>query len=74
VIVSTVTTLAQLAYAKLDEEARDLDQARLAVDAIGALLPPLEGHAPDELLRDLRQMRANLQLAYADAASADPVE
>jgi hypothetical protein len=30
----------------------------------------LEGAVPDEALRDLRQATANLQLAYASAASS----
>lgn len=73
-IVSTVTTLGQLAYAKLDESSRDLEQARLAIDTVQVLLPTLEGHVPQELLRDLGAMQANLQLSYASAASSAPVE
>jgi hypothetical protein len=68
-IVSTVTTLGQLAYAKLEESSRDLDQAQLAIDSIQVLLPKLEGHVPAELSRDLGQMVTNLQLAYAKAAT-----
>ncbi|HJV29450.1 MAG TPA: hypothetical protein VJ645_02945 [Gaiellaceae bacterium] len=70
-LVSTITTLAQLAYAKLEKERRDLDQARMAIDAITALLPLIEGHVPAELTRDLGKMCANLQLEYASATSAD---
>jgi hypothetical protein len=73
-VLSTVTTLAQLGYAKLEEQSRDLDQARLAIDTIGVLLPTLEGHIPAELSRDLGSMHANLQLAYASAASEKTVE
>ena len=69
-LLSTITTLAQLAYAKLEETSRDVEQARVAIDAIAALLPLIEPHLPDELGRDLRQMLANLQLAYSAAASA----
>ena len=72
-VVSTVTTLAQLGYAKLEEGTRDLDQARLAIDSLRALVPQLEGHVPAEVTRDLNAMVANLQLAYAEAA-AKPVE
>jgi len=72
-LLSTITTLAQLAYAKLEESSRDLEQARVAIDAISVLLPLIAPHVPDELVRDLNQMVANLQLAYAAAAaSADP--
>ena len=68
-LLSTITTLAQLAYAKLEEQSRDLDQARMAIDAITALLPLIEGHVPAEVSRDLGKMCANLQLAYAQAAA-----
>jgi hypothetical protein len=67
VVLSTVTTLGQLTYAKL--EAGDLDQARLAIDAMAALLPTLEGRVEADLLRDFRQVLANVRLAYAEAAS-----
>jgi len=68
-VVSTVTTLAQLGYAKVEEGTRDLDQARLAIESLRALVPVLEGHVPPELTRDLNAMVANLQLAYASAAA-----
>ena len=68
IVLSTVSTLGQLAYAKLD--AKDLEQARLAIDAIAALLPTLEGHVEEQLLRDFKQLLANVRLAFADAAAA----
>jgi hypothetical protein len=67
-LLSTLSTLAQLGYAKLEPASRDLDQARLAIEALRALMPVLEGAVPDETLRDFRQVIANLQLAYASAA------
>jgi Domain of unknown function (DUF1844) len=70
-LLSTVTTLGQLGFAKLEESSRDLEQARLAIDTLQVLVPKLEGHVPAELARDLGQMVANLQLAYASAAAAD---
>ena len=70
-LVSTITTLAQLAYAKLEEDSRDLEQARLAIDAVAGLLPLIEGQVPAELTRDLGKMCANLQLAYASATPAN---
>jgi hypothetical protein len=73
-VLSTVTTLAQLAYAKLEDSSRDLDQARLAIDTIQVLLPTLEGHVPQELGRDLGTMLADLKLAYAGAAAERPVD
>jgi len=72
-LLSTVSTLGQLAYVKLG--ANERDQARLAIDALAALLPLLEGHADEQLLRDLKQLLANLRLAFVsggDAADAAP--
>jgi hypothetical protein len=68
-LLSTVTTLAQLAYAKLEEGTRDLVQARIAIDGMSALLPLIEEHVPEEIVRDLRSVLANLQLAYATESS-----
>lgn len=69
-VLSTVATLAQLGFAKLDESTRDLEQARLAIEAIKALLGTLEGAVPEEVLRDFNQVVANLQLSYAEAAES----
>ncbi len=68
-LLSTVTTLAQIGYAKLEEGTRDLEQAQLAIDALDLLIPKLEPHVPGEIIRDLRSMLTNLQLAYASAAA-----
>jgi hypothetical protein len=68
-LLSTAATLAQLGFAKLDESTRDLEQARLAIEGMKALLGALEGAVPEEALRDFHQVLANLQIAYADAAS-----
>jgi hypothetical protein len=68
-LVQTLYTLSSLGYRKLSAEDRDLDQARLAIEALRALLPVLEGAAGDDVLRDFKQVTANLQLAYADASS-----
>ena len=65
-LLSTVSTLASLTYAKL--EAGALDQAKLGIEAVAALIPVLEGSAGAETVRDLRAALANLQLAYADRA------
>ena len=67
-LLSTVSTLGQLAYVKLS--AGDRDQARLAIDALAAVLPTLEGHTDEQLLRDLKQLLANVRLAYASAVSS----
>jgi hypothetical protein len=62
-LVSAASTIASIAYAKL--EVRDLAEARRAIDALAALVPLIEG----ELAADLGRALANLQLAYAEAAS-----
>jgi hypothetical protein len=67
-LVQTVYTISSLAYRKLSAEDRDLDQARLAIEALRALVPTLEGSVAEEIVRDFKQVTANLQLAYADAA------
>lgn len=67
-LVHTSSMLASLAYGKLAPETRDLDDARLAIDALRALLPVL----PEQERNDVQQVVTNLQLAYADAAAAKP--
>ena len=67
-LVSTVSTLASVAYGKL--EGADLPESRLAIDAIGALVPLLSGQLEAGIVRDLEQALANLRLAYADAVAA----
>jgi hypothetical protein len=64
-LVHTSSMLASLAYGKLAPETRDLDDARLAIDALRALLPVLG----EQERNDLQQVVTNLQLAYADAAA-----
>jgi hypothetical protein len=67
-LVQMLYTMSSLGYRKLSAEDRDLDQARLAIEALRALVPVLEGTIADDVSRDFRQVTANLQLAYADAA------
>jgi hypothetical protein len=69
-LVQTLSTVSSLAYHRLGEEHRDLEQVRLAIEALRALVPVLAGAVPPELTRDFEQVTANLQLAYADAASS----
>ena len=64
-LVQTLSTVSSLAYHRLSEEHRDLEQVRLAIEALRALLPVLSASLPPELLRDFEQVTANLQLAYA---------
>jgi hypothetical protein len=65
VLVQTVFTISSLGYRRLGEEDRDLDQARLAIEALRALVPVLKDAVPAEVTRDFEQMVANMQLAYA---------
>jgi hypothetical protein len=69
VLVQTLSTVSSLAYHRLAEEHRDLEQVRLAIEALRALLPVVSGSLPPELVRDLEQVTANLQVAYADAVA-----
>jgi hypothetical protein len=69
-LLSTAATLASLAYGKLG--AGELDEARLAIDALRALVPVLEGGSEAEAARAVGQAVANLQLAYASAVAAAP--
>jgi hypothetical protein len=66
-LVQSLSTVSSLAYHRLAEESRDLEQARLAIEALRALVPVLRGAVSDELVRDFERVTANLQLAYADA-------
>jgi hypothetical protein len=66
-LLQTLYSVSSLGYHRLTGETRDLEQAQLAIEALRALLPVLEGSVPEEALRDFGQVLANLQLAYADA-------
>ena len=73
-LVQTLYTVSSLGYRKLSEEDRDLEQAQLAIEALRALVPVLEGSVGEDVLRDFRQVTSNLQLAYADAAKGKTEE
>jgi hypothetical protein len=68
-LVQTVYTVSSLGYRRLTAEDRDLGEARLAIDALAALVPVLEGTVRPDLIRDLNQVKANMQLAYAKAVA-----
>jgi hypothetical protein len=70
-LVQLLYTVSSLGYRKLSEADRDLDQARLAIESLRALLPVLEGSVGEDVVRDFRAVTANLQLAYAEAAKPD---
>jgi hypothetical protein len=62
-LISAASTIASLAYAKLERE--DLLQAKTAIDALQSLLP----HVAGPLQADLQQALTGLQVAYADAVT-----
>jgi hypothetical protein len=73
-LIQTLVTVSSIGYRRLGlteetKDERDLDQARLAIETMNAITPVLERFVPEELARDFRQSVANLQLAYAKAAS-----
>ncbi len=70
VLVEALMATVSLGYRRVSAEARDLPQARLAIESLRALEPVLrEGGVDEGLLRDLEQARMNLQLAYASAVA-----
>jgi hypothetical protein len=73
-LVQTLYTVSALGYRRMGEEDRDLEQAKLAIDTLRAVIPVLEGTLPAEMIRDLNQVTADMQLAYAKAASEQPSE
>jgi hypothetical protein len=64
-LAQTCSLVASLAFGKLAPDVRDLDQVRLAIDALKALAPLLD----EGPRRDIQQVVASLQLAYAEAAA-----
>ena len=74
-LINTLMTLSAIGFRHVSAapeagDGRDLEQTRLAIEAMRALTPLLESRVPPELLRDFSAAVASLQLAYAKAASA----
>jgi len=74
VLIQTLITVSSIGYRRLGlteetRDDRDLQQAKIAIDAMAALTPVLESVVPEELIRDFNQSVANMQLAYAQAAA-----
>ena len=67
-LLSTVSTLASVAYGKL--EMKDTAEAKKAIDAIDALVPLLQGDVDEQITKDFTQALTNLKLAYADAVTS----
>ena len=74
VLLQTVVTLVNIASRRLGlaggEDEKDLDQARLAIDAIRALGPLL----PESEAQPVKDALAQLQMAYAREAKGPPTE
>jgi len=73
-LVQTLYTVSSLGYSRLGTENRDLEQAKLAIEAMRALMPVLADAVPEEVVRDFTQVTANMQLAYAKAVSEPAAE
>jgi hypothetical protein len=76
VLISVLIQVSAIGYRRLGlteetKDDRDLPQAKLAIDTMKALMPVLGEVVPADLIRDFEQSVANLQLAYATAASSD---
>jgi hypothetical protein len=75
ILLNALSATASLGFHRLSPEARDLTQARLAIEALRALEPVLrEGGVEEQVVRDLEQARANLQLAYASAVKDEELK
>ena len=72
ILLNALSAVASIGFRRVSPDARDLDQARLAVESLRALDPVLREAGVDEaMVRDLEQARTNLQLAYAKAVEED---
>ena len=72
ILVNALSAAASIGFHRVAGETRDLDQVRLAIEALRALDPVLRDARVDEaIVRDLEQARANLQLAYAKAVEEE---
>ena len=71
-LLQTLYSVSSLGYHRITGEGRDLEQAHLAIEALRALVPVLEGSVPEDALRDFNQVLVNLQLAYASAVAEEP--
>ena len=66
-LLSSASMFASLAYGKLAPDVRDLEEARLAIDALRAILPLI----PEDQRRDIQEVVTSLQLSYADAVKSE---
>jgi hypothetical protein len=78
VLLQTIVSLVNLGGQRLGlapgaEDMRDLDQARLAIEGVRALLPLVEEQDAEQV-RPIRDALSQLQLAYAQLAGGEPTE
>jgi len=76
ILVGALIQVSTVGYRKLGlteetESERDLEQTRIAIETMNALVPVLQQVIPEDLLRDFEQSVAGLQLAYAKAKSEE---
>ncbi len=74
VVVNTLVHVSSIGYRRLgltedSSDERDLAQTALAIETMQALVPVLKDFLPGELVASFEEQIANLQLAYAKAAS-----
>jgi hypothetical protein len=69
VLAQTVLSVSQLGFMRMGDQGRNLEEARLAIDALRALVPILAEALPEQAARDFESVIANMQLAYARASS-----
>jgi hypothetical protein len=73
VLVNTLVQVSSIGYRRLGlteetREDRDLEQTRLAIETMSALIPVLSDFLPKELVSGFSEQVASLQLSYAKAA------
>lgn len=76
VLVNALVHVSSIGYRRLglsedSRDERDLDQSRLAIETMQALIPVLQDFLPGELVAGFEEQVANLQLAYAKAVRGD---
>jgi hypothetical protein len=76
ILVGALIQVSSIGYRKLGltgdtKSERDLEQTRIAIETMRALVPVLHQVVPEDLLRDFEQSVAGLQLAYAKAKSEE---
>ena len=71
-LVQTIGTISSLAWGRISGSGRDLEQARLAIDALRALVPVVAPTVSEQAGRDLNAVVSSLQLAYVKALADEP--